>query len=70
MGLTPNGIRADTASCGAGVAADGRRLGLGDAVVRHRLREALERELAVATAAADQAVRERLLTALQSAITA
>jgi hypothetical protein len=62
-------IAADAAACGTGAAASSAGRALGEAAVRRRLREALERELAVATVAGDQAARRRLLASLQSAIT-
>jgi hypothetical protein len=65
----PRGIRADAASRGTSAQAGSGGQPLGDAAVRRRLREALERELAAATAAGDQAARRRLLASLQSAIT-
>jgi hypothetical protein len=65
----PTGIRADAASCGTGAGAGTPGQALGDAAVRRRLREALKRELAAATAAGDEAARRRLLASLQSAIT-
>jgi hypothetical protein len=69
MNPTPSDIRADTASRGAGVGSNSRAKDLDDAAVRHRLRAALDRELAVATAAGDHATRERLLASLQRTIT-
>jgi hypothetical protein len=69
MNPTPGDIRADLASCSAGAASNLRAPGLDDATVRHRLCGALERALAVTTAAGDHAMRACLLTSLQSAIT-
>ncbi len=74
MNPTSSGIRAGAAPsgaapCGVVARADAPPLDLGDASVRRRLRAALERELAVAIAAGDQAARERLLASVQSAIT-
>jgi hypothetical protein len=67
MNLPPTGIRADAASGSAGAGSNIRAPGLDDAAVRHRLRGAIERELAVATAAGDHAMRARLLASLQRA---
>jgi hypothetical protein len=69
MGPTLSGIRAQAPWRGAAAGAGAPARGLGDAAVRHRLRDALERELAVATAAGDQAARQWLLASLRSAIT-
>jgi hypothetical protein len=64
----PSRIRADAATRGTGAGAGTPGQALGDAAVR-RLREALKRELAAATAAGDQAARRRILASLESAIT-
>lgn len=64
----PSGIRADAASCGTGAGPGIPRQALGEAAVRRRLREALRRELAAATAAGDQAARGRLRASLRAAI--
>jgi hypothetical protein len=65
----PSGIAADAAPFGTGAGAGSAEQALDEAAVRRRLREALKRELAAATAAGDQAARRRLLASLQSAIT-
>jgi hypothetical protein len=65
----PTGTRAAAASCGTGGGAGSAGQALDDAAVRRRLREALKRELAAATAAGDEAARERLLASLRSALT-
>jgi hypothetical protein len=69
MNPTPGDIRADLASCSAGAGSNIRAPALDDAVLRYRLRAALERELTLATGAGDHAARERLLASLQGAIT-
>ncbi|HEY2162326.1 MAG TPA: hypothetical protein VGH24_13550 [Solirubrobacteraceae bacterium] len=69
MDPTLGGIRAEAPLRGAAAGAGAPAQGLLDATVRNRLRDALERELALATAAGDQPARQRLLASLQSAIT-
>ena len=69
MNAISSGTQAGAAPYGAVARADTPPLGVDDAAVRRRLRAALERELAAAIAAGDQAARERLLASVQSAIT-
>jgi hypothetical protein len=68
MDPTPNDSQAEKATCGPDAAADVPGPYSMDAVVRDRLRGALERELELATAAGDHAARGRLLVSLQSVI--
>jgi hypothetical protein len=65
MNPIPTGIRADAASRDAGAGADSPPQAPIDAEFRRRLRDALERELALATAAGDRAAPERVLPILR-----
>ena len=65
MNRKPSDSRGDEVSRQAGAESQIRAQSSDDAAVRDRLRAALERELAVATAAGDHAARERILAALK-----
>jgi hypothetical protein len=69
MNPTPGGSQAKAALRGAGTGANHPSDSRSDAVSRTGLRAALQRELAVATAAGDEAARQRLFASLQSVIT-
>lgn len=66
MNLISIGIRPEAASARSGAAADRPAFGSDDAAARQQLREALWRELAVATRAGDRAACQRLRAALRS----
>lgn len=68
MTPAPDTSRAEAAPAGSGTGADIPIQGRCDRAIRHRVRAALERELAVARAAGDEAARERLVASLQSTI--
>jgi len=66
MTQTCIGIRPEAASACREAAADWPAFGSDDAAARRQLREALRRELAVATVAGDRGACQRLRAALRS----